>query len=343
MGTPDAQTTSLAEREQAQRLTQAVLSTAIALTAAAPTPTPTQTPTPTVTAIPTQTFTPSPTATATPTPTPAFVQPGVYTFNTCINHDVSARNWRTGEIYPGKAVFCIVSIQVNQDRTMSLVTSWTITWEGNWGGKQPEEGSRKMYLTDEAGQRYDAVAWGGDNRRTVSMGNWVSTAGWFTFPAAPDGIYAFTFHDDDQKITVGPLTLTGPAQPLPETTLSGYPFQFDLTSMPLWSSARTADGRLILTHRVYGNTLEEMPAGEIIGKFDTITLLQGKVLLWEQVIQVASHRFDAANFQVLRHPAGITRETGMLFLLQPPAYVKERWGNLFEDVYDLMLGLAAAP
>jgi PKD repeat protein len=66
-----------------------------------------------------------------------------------------------------------------------------------------------MYLTDQAGNRYDMTSAGGAARGVYCMQSGYPYTGYFVFPPSqvPDPVY--TFHDDDNWIDLGPLPAFG--------------------------------------------------------------------------------------------------------------------------------------
>lgn len=255
-GTPDAAAAALALKAASLDKTQAVVETAIAQTAAAPTATATDTPTPSLTPTTTPTPTPAPTDTPTATPTPPMVLPGVYDFeDVCTSFPVKFRI-KTTHPYTGTLVFydavgtytfCVHAATVLEDRRLALLISYTAEWDKSASTGLPRkpflDGNDKVYLTDDQGNRYDAVSWAGDVDLTSFMDTGIVATGYF--PPSPEGIYTFTFHDEELNIQSQPFTLNNRSEP-PTGRLGFSPFRFDPAQLAGFREEVGSDGRLHL-------------------------------------------------------------------------------------------------
>jgi hypothetical protein len=101
----------------------------------------------------------------------------------------------------GVVKMCIITVQVNKDRTMQFNILWhLVSATGQTPNRYIYGNIDAVYLTDESGNRYDPLANSGkapdrdDNHDGVD-----STSGWYLFPAPVKNARLFTFHDDDGK------------------------------------------------------------------------------------------------------------------------------------------------
>ncbi|MGC1378753.1 MAG: hypothetical protein WA821_21150, partial [Anaerolineales bacterium] len=188
------------------QLTATVRAAEILTLTAAPTATPPPSPTPTGTPTPTATITPSPTSTETPTitpvPTPDRVVPGNYYLNGWCGH----RNMPKG----GTLEICVPMITVDSDHHLIFNVTWMLSYIPNNTivTKRSDEGNRNVYVTDEYGKRYDHVAGGGMAYFDGNMGAGVTMGGSFDFGVAAVGAFTFTYHDEDNGILIGGITLS---------------------------------------------------------------------------------------------------------------------------------------
>lgn len=171
---------------------------------AAPTGTPSPSPTSTSTATPTATITPTllPTLTSTVTPSPTSdkVIPGVYAVSGC-----GATNMPKG----GQLDFCVTGVTVNNNQHLIFSVSWNLSnIPGGYSvTKRSDEGNRNMYLTDNHGKRYDHVTGGGAAYTSMGISDGAPVSGWFDFGTAAIGAFTFDFHDDDNGIVIGGISL----------------------------------------------------------------------------------------------------------------------------------------
>ena len=219
----------------AQSAVQMTLTAAPTITpSASPTPTETQTPTATVTLPPTATA--SPTVAASPTPDRAVV--GSYSVGGCGSTSMSKG---------GTLEFCVTNVTVQSDQHLIFSVTWNLS--GIPGGytvtKRSDEGNRNMYLIDNTGKRYDHHAGGDAAYQSVGISSGVPVAGWFDFGPAGPGAFTFDFHDDDNKIVIGGISLlpgSGAAViSFEDFTLEQYPLLLQYRK-DLWDIVKTDNG-----------------------------------------------------------------------------------------------------
>lgn len=91
---------------------------------------------------------------------------------------------------------------------------FTVTWSVNFlsgtdARKKSDTYNRNMYLIDNLGHRYDHIGTGGAAQLggSAHQGQFTVMDGTFLFPPAQPGASVFTFHDDDQHVTIPNLML----------------------------------------------------------------------------------------------------------------------------------------
>lgn len=181
----------------AQSAVQMTLTAAPTITpSASPRPTETQTPTATVTLPPTATA--SPTVAASPTPDRAVV--GIYSVGGCSSISMSKG---------GTLNFCVTGVTVDRNQHLIFSVTWNLSNvpSGYTVTKRSDEGNRKMYLIDNTGKRYDHIAGGDSAYQSVVIDSGVPVSGWFDFGPAGLGAFSFDFHDEDNGIVIGGLSL----------------------------------------------------------------------------------------------------------------------------------------
>ena len=160
--------------------------TPISIETSTPTPEPTSTNTPTIT----------------PTATPNMVMPGTYYAGGCGSTSMSQG---------GQLVFCVNGITVNDDSHMIFGVTWTLSDipSGFTVTKRSDQGNKNMYLTDNLGNRYDHIAGGDAAYASVVITDGDPVSGWLEFGQPPVGAFSFNFHDDDNGIIIGGISLSG--------------------------------------------------------------------------------------------------------------------------------------
>lgn len=270
----------------AEQLTATAQSAKMMTLTAAPTSTllPTFTPTSTPTVTPSST--PTETPTITPSPTPDRVVVGDYPVGGC-----GSANMSQG----GQLKFCVTGVTVNINRHLIFSVTWKLSnLPGGFSvSKRSDEGNRKMYLTDNLGNRYDHVAGGGAAYTSVGVGDGVPVSGWFDFGSSAIGAFTFAFHDDDNGILIGGMFLypgSSPTISYENLLLDPYPLLLAYQK-EIWDIAKGEDGTSKLmdknmsactvqaqaTHKPKGDFKSQTPVGkityDIYGYFDDNTKL----------------------------------------------------------------------
>jgi hypothetical protein len=136
-----------------------------------------------------------------------FVIPGNYPVNRCAAVEISS--------YPdgtdlGKMTECVTSVQVGSDGKMRFNYSWKLDIKQGITEcirKHDDYQNPKMYITDNAGTTHAMIGAGGAAFGIDCMVSGKRYDGWFLFPGAVSTNTTFTFHDDDQKLLLGPIAL----------------------------------------------------------------------------------------------------------------------------------------
>jgi hypothetical protein len=139
------------------------------------------------------------TATAIASPKAASV-PGTYwQKDACVQHKVGDLRVR----------WCVDAVTIAENGRMEFQCSWRLATMTALRGLQkgPDEGNRKMFITNQAGQRFDHF----DTTGAAKFGGqlkWMDAiTGSFIFPASPAGASVFTFHDDDNDVAIRNIRL----------------------------------------------------------------------------------------------------------------------------------------
>jgi hypothetical protein len=130
------------------------------------------------------------------------VMPGTYNAGGCGSTSMSQG---------GQLDFCVTGITVNNERHMIFNVTWTLSDipGGFTVTKRSDQGNKIMYLTDNLGNRYDHIAGGDAAYASVVITDGNPVSGWFEFGQPPVGAFGFGFHDDDNGIVIGGISLFG--------------------------------------------------------------------------------------------------------------------------------------
>jgi hypothetical protein len=211
---------------------------------------PSETPSPTVEPTQTATATPEPTATQTPTispsPTPNMVLPGSFAVGGCGSAAMSQGD---------RLDFCVTGVTVDGNRHMIFDVTWTLSDipGGYEVTKRSDQGNTNMYLLDNLGNRYNHVGGGGAAYSSVTVADGVPVSGWFDFGQPPIGAFVFEFHDDDNGIVIGGISLYGGGPAQLTITYKDFPLdQYPLIlkyQEEIWQQAITNDGIILLSDK----------------------------------------------------------------------------------------------
>jgi len=139
-------------------------------------------------------------------PYPIYVPPGIYSVNKCVESSVYAQS--TGD-YIGELTECVPSVEVRLNGYMQFNFTWTLDFiEGLPPIKKyADTDNRNMYITDNISHRYDHVEVGGEAAYDIYIGDAIPVEGWFLFLPAKQNATIFSFHDDDQGVSIDDIVL----------------------------------------------------------------------------------------------------------------------------------------
>lgn len=278
-GPSPEQLTATAQAAENMTLTAAPTSTP------SPSLTPTLTSTVTLTATATPTSTPTITPTAMPTSTPDRVIPGSYSVGGC-----GSTNMSQG----GQLEFCVTGVNVENNQHLIFSVSWKLSNIPSKYSvtKRSDQGNRNMYLIDNLGKRYDHSAGGDGAYSSVSISDGTPVSGWFDFGTAAVGAFTFDFHDDDNHIVIGGISLFPGSAPAAISydnfVLEQYPLLLEYQKES-WDIVKAEDGGSKLvnknlpicsvqaqaSHQPKGDFKSQVPVGnityDIYGYLDSVT------------------------------------------------------------------------
>jgi hypothetical protein len=133
---------------------------------------------------------------------PIYLPPGTHTINRCMRVTISSNT------FAGVVDECVTTVTIQADGYMKFGFSWTAYFPPSvpYITKYSDAGNRNMYITDNAGHRYDHVQVGG-----AAHGAWLfngeTKGGWFLFPPAERDATTFAFYDDDHGEVITDIVL----------------------------------------------------------------------------------------------------------------------------------------
>ena len=154
----------------------------------------------------------------------------------------------------GEMDFCVTGVTVNADRHMIFAVTWTLSGipSGFTVIKRSDEGNRNMYLIDNLGNRYNHTAGGGAAYVSVVVTDGNPISGWFDFGQPPVGAFTFDFHDDDNGVVIGGISLYGgssnPSINYKVFPLEQYPMSLAYQE-ELWQPATIDGGAILLANK----------------------------------------------------------------------------------------------
>lgn len=140
-------------------------------------------------------------------PYPIFISPGIYTVNKCVESSVYAQS--TGD-YIGELTECVPSIEVRLNGTMQFNFTWTLDFIEGLPPirKYNDADNPNMYVTDNVDNHYDHIEVGGDAANDIFIEDAIPVEGWFLFLPAKQNATMFSFHDDDQGVSIDNIDLS---------------------------------------------------------------------------------------------------------------------------------------
>jgi hypothetical protein len=241
-------------------------------------PTSTQTFKATSTQTSTATIQPSEKPTTVPTDTPTVatnsLEPGIYSSGGCTDYVVVKRT-PTWDLSAGFH-WCVDSVEIHRDGSMMFVVSWQLT---NFSEvitevtKRGDANNPNMYLTDNLGNRYDALSVSGEGAKDIRMEKGNTYYSTFIFRPPKPGAYNFTFHDDDNKQEISNIVLDKPSIYIYDLDLKWTPATITYYS-DKWTASETDQGGFKLTHTKYPNcqVMEGEPGNPQGGLINTIDI-----------------------------------------------------------------------
>ncbi len=219
---------------------------------------------------PSATDTLEPTLTPTATTEPLYNLPGFYPVGGCVSYSIYKEN--------NIMDFCVVSVEIKLNGTMVFNVRWTLSLADDISvTKKSDANNRKMYLTDNLGNRYDHIATGGSASHDVGMGNGATQTGSFEFPRAKPGAVEFFFHDDNQPVTIGVFVFNQPIILYESVNLVFYNYSMEFL-LDRWTVETSQIGGVLFIHKnIEHCLLQEMSGKDIEGKFKNIVELSGLV------------------------------------------------------------------
>jgi hypothetical protein len=134
---------------------------------------------------------------------PIYLAPGFYPVNSCDDTRLVIDGSHVGQLYE-----CVVGVEVRANGFMQFNFAWSAHLK-DWipyVRKYGDYDNREMYLTDNAGNRYDHVDIGGAAEGGL-LYDQKPIYGHFVFQPAALGAHTFVFHDDDQGLQMKNIVL----------------------------------------------------------------------------------------------------------------------------------------
>lgn len=139
-------------------------------------------------------------------PYPIFISPGTYPVNKCVESSVYAQS--TGD-YIGELTECVPSVEVRMNGYMQFNFTWTLDFIDGLPPikKYSDSDNPNMYVTENIDNHYSHVEVGGEAAYDMFIGDDIPVEGWFLFPPAKQNAAIFSFHDDDQGVSINDIVL----------------------------------------------------------------------------------------------------------------------------------------
>jgi hypothetical protein len=200
--------------------------------------------------------------------TSAVLIPGVYSSGGCLDYTLVKK---TNYGWPSASFsWCVEYVEIHKDGSMIFVMSWKLVdfSEGLTSiTKRSDVNNSNMYLTDNLGNRYDAVIVSGDAAHDIIMQKDVTYYGTYTFRPPKPNANRFTFHDDDSDKEISDILLLKPSVYIYDIYLKLAPLAITYYT-DKWTAGETDQGWFRLTHTKYANCqVMEWQPGEAQGKY----------------------------------------------------------------------------
>lgn len=172
----------------------------------------------------------------------------------------------------GRLDFCITGVTVDNNRHMIFSVTWTLSNipGGYTVTKRSDQGNRNMYLIDNLGNRYNHSAGGGGAYSSVPVTDGEPISGWFDFGQPPVGAFTFTFHDDDNGIVIGGLSLYGGSAAASisyeDLLLDQYPLLLRYQA-ELWQASTFENSVILVSKRISFCTIRAIPPAQPKGDY----------------------------------------------------------------------------
>ncbi len=125
-----------------------------------------------------------------------------------------------------------------------------------------------MYIKDDLGHKYDHVSTGGSALEYAYLHDGESVIGWFVFPPPNEGAQSFTFYDDDNFVSIGPLAMTNRTVLFERAPLTWNPLLQLRYRVANWTLQTTDTGGMSLAHvEIPGCQITELNSKEPQGRF----------------------------------------------------------------------------
>ncbi len=171
---------------------------------------------------------------------------------------------------PITITWCVASIEVTEEGGLIFTVTWavTITNTSWYIIKRNDRGNTKMFIKDEFGRTYDHISVGGDAAIDVYMRNGYTALGWYVFPPPKDDARSFTFYDNNNGVSIGPLLMINRTILLEKTPLTWHPLLLLRYRVADWTLQANGGGGLTLVHtRIPGCQIVELNTKEPQGRF----------------------------------------------------------------------------
>ena len=217
---------------------------------------------------------------------------------------------------------------------MIFDVSWTLS--GIPGGytvtKRSDQGNGNMYVTDNLGNHYAHIGGGGAAYSSVTVADGATVSGSFEFNPPPIDAFVFVFHDDDNGIVIGGISLNsaGTYQTLnyKDFLLVDYPLLVRYVE-EAWQPSAAPDGSIVLANKSMPTcTIWSFPTRQPQGELKS-TIAVGAI-----TYSIYGY-FDSTNNFYVREYIYQSGLSGMDPNLQPFFFVTIPADNSMACIYDV--------